>query len=200
MNYSLVLSVILLSFISIGCKEELKYKYQDKAKVTDCPFEDAPLMQEALYSFENDISAFFNHDEYTPGSPIYFQYGYANFIYTGATGDANFKEMASPHTLQLLEKLKQHPELWNMQGSASNLNYENDYVTCLISNIQNAEMKQKIETLKSVNYLSPITMADIYRINVIDAASDKNFAMFIALETYYQQLLKVDLSASTGNE
>lgn len=186
--------------ISFGCKEELKYKYQDKAKVLDCPFEDAQLMQEALYSFEYDISEFFNHDEYTPGSPIYFQYGYANFIYTGATGDANFKDIASPHTLQLLEKLKQYPELWNMQGSASNLNYENEYVNCLISNIKNPDIKHKIETLKSVNYLSPTTMADIYRINVIDAATDKNFAMFIALETYYQQLLKVDFSASTGNE
>ncbi len=37
-------------------------------------------------------------------------------------------------------------------------------------------------------------MAENYRINISNANTDKNFALFLALETYYQYLADMDFS------
>ncbi len=195
-----VISVLFIALGTISCNETLEYKYQDKGQVIDCPGVDSKLIHEALYSFENDIGTFYNNENFNPNSIVFIEYGYANFIFPGAMGDADYKSIASPHTIKLIEELKKEDQLWDRNLGESNLNYNSEFVKCLISKIQNEDIKIKLENLIEVNALSPKIMAEIYRVNSYNTLQDKYFAMFIALDTYYQYTLDIDLSKPTGNE
>jgi len=185
--------IIIASYYSCG-GDLLEYKYQDKELNINCTQIDIPLMKEALYSFEDDIASFYNNENYSPGTRIYYHFGYANFIYTGATGEADFQNIVSTHSLSILSKLRKEPELYIEKKDASNLNYQHEYVQCLINQIKNAEIKDKIKTLLSVDFLTPKNMAEFYRVNIEDAKTDKHFALFIALDTYYQYLIDLEES------
>lgn len=182
-----------------SCGDGLEYKYQDRELTVACHQIDGNLMKEALYSFEEDISAFYNNDNYVPNTPIYYRFGYANFIFTGATGEAKFEQMVSPHSLGILKELKKQEGLFIENQKGSNLNYNHEFVKCLIEKIENKEIKDKINTLLSVNFFSPKTMAEFYRVNNLDVETDKNFAMFIALDTYYQHLIDLEKSNEKSN-
>jgi hypothetical protein len=185
--------IIIASYYSCG-GDLLEYKYQDKELNMNCKQIDIPLMKEALYSFEDDIASFYNNENYSPGTRIYYHFGYANFIYTGATGEADFQNIVSTHSLSILSKLRKEPELYIEKKDASNLNYQHEFVQCLINQIKNAEIKDKIKTLLSVDFLTPKNMAEFYRVNIEDAKTDKHFALFIALDTYYQYLIDLEES------
>lgn len=189
--------IIIVSFYS--CGDQLEYKYQDNELSIDCKEIDINLMKEALYSFENDIASFYNNENYSPGARIYYQFGYANFIYTGATGEANFKNIVSPHSLSILSELRKEPNLFIKKEGASNLNYDHEFTQCLINQIKNTEIKDKIKTLLSVNFLTPKNMAEFYRVNIEDTNTDKHFALFIALDTYYQYLIDLEESNLNNN-
>ncbi|PKA83810.1 hypothetical protein ATE92_1976 [Ulvibacter sp. MAR_2010_11] len=186
---------LVLGILTTSCNEKFDYKYKDKAQVVSCPGADNALLNEALFSFENDIASFYNQDNYPLGSPMFFEFGYANYMYTGATAEADFKNMVSPYTLQILEKLKKEKQLWEKSSKETTLNYKSEFVQCLIENIKNQEIKQKIQTLLDVDYLNPAFMAEFYRVNSVDALDDKYFALFIALETYYPRLMKIEFTA-----
>lgn len=193
--------LLLIAVIAMySCGEPIAYKYQNKEMDIACAGIDPSLLKEALYSFENDISAYYNNEQYSPGSAVYFEFGYANFIYPGATGTADYAKIASSHTIAIMHILKKEESLWNKNAKDSKLNYKHPFVKCLIENIDNKEIKEKIETLQSVNYFTPTIMSEFYRVHVGDALTDKHFALFIALETYYQNLLEIDFSAMSKNE
>jgi len=198
MKNKFVLLIAILFMYS--CSESIAYKYQKNEMNIACSGIDQALMKEALYSFENDIATYYNNEKYSPGSAVYFEYGYANFIFPGATNTADYRKIASPHTVKVLEILKKEESLWNKNATDSKLNYNHEFVKCLISNIQNPEIKERIQTLLDANYFNPKIMAELYRVNIGDAITDNNFALFIALETYYQNLLEIDFSATTKNE
>ena len=191
--------LVLVIFIA-GCGESITYKYQNNELNMAYQGEDTNLLKEALYSFENDIAVYYENEEYSLGPSVNVEYGYASFIYPSASGTADFKKIASPHTTKIVELLKKEESLWNKNGKDSKLNYNHELVKCLINNIQNAEIKERIETLLDANYFSPTIMTEFYRVNIGDALTDKNFALFIALETYYQNLLEIDFSSETKNE
>lgn len=194
----LILTIIIIAG-SYSCNNGIEYKYQDRELQLSCDQIDGNLMKEALCSFEEDISAFYNNDNYPPNTAIYYRFGYANFIYTGATGEAKFDLMVSPHSLNILKELKKQEGLFVENKEGSRLNYDHEFVQCLINNIQNKEIKDKINTLLSVNFFSPKTMAELYRVNNRDIETDKNFAMFIALDTYYQYLIDIEKSNENSN-
>ena len=185
--------IIIASYYSCG-GDLLEYKYQDKELTIDCKEIDIPILKEALYSFEDDIASFYNNENYSPGTSIYYQFGYANFIYTGSTGEADFKNIVSPHSLSVLSELRKEPELFIEKKGASNLNYQHEFVQCLINQIKNTEIQDKIKTLLSVDFLTPKNMAEFYRVNIEDAKTDRHFALFIALDTYYQYLIDLEES------
>lgn len=193
------LMLLVLIAVMLGCGEAITYKYQNNDLDIACSNMDVALLKEALYSFENDIGVYYKNEEYNPGNNINIEYGYASFIYPGASGTADFKKIASPHTQAIMTLLKKEESLWNKNGEGSKLNYDHELVQCLISNIQNPEIKERIQTLLGANFFSPAIMTEYYRVNVGDAFTDKNFALFIALETYYQNLFELDFS-ETNNE
>jgi hypothetical protein len=185
--------LLLIIPILISCKEPIQYKFQDEVKVVSCEGADNDLMHEAYYSFLEDIYQYYKKNERNPQF-INTYYSLAQYIYRGAMGEVDYLVFASPHTLDLVEELRKDEDLWNMESKKSNLNYHNEFVNCLIENIQNEDTRIKIEALRESNSLSPMILAEYYRINIKDTQTDKNFEMFLALDAYYQYLMEVDLS------
>ncbi|MCB0457046.1 MAG: hypothetical protein R2776_03855 [Flavobacteriaceae bacterium] len=191
----LVLTLFVASIVS--CEEPLEYKYQDKPQLVDCPGADKALMHEALYSFQEDIAAYYNkHSDYAKGSSNYYVEAYMKFVYFGFSGEAKFDEIVSPHSLQLLKKLKQIDGLWTTGNAKSNLNYHHEYVSCLFENITDEDVKARLLSLLKVNYLSPEMVAEPMREDVQKIVNDSYLAMYMMLDAYYQYLINYDLPES----
>ena len=204
---TLFLAVIVATLFS-ACKQKpnIEYKFQDKPKVVDCPGIDSDLIHEALYSFELDIGNAFNfRNVFNPKMDIFYSQGYANFIYRGAAGTVDYKGIASPHTVAVFRELQKIEGLWLIDNERSHLNYDHEYVECLLSNIQSDDIRQTIASLREINSMTPKMIAEPLRKNIQAAyEDDMYFAMYVALDTFYQYLFDVDLSevqdTATPNE
>lgn len=183
-------SVIIL----MGCKETIDFKYTDRDKVLNCKDADNKLMQEALYSFQDDIGKATPNNRYKEGTPPYYKFAYANYIYKGVNEEANYQEIASLHSIAIADLLHDDQDLWVGSKPNIKLNYQSNYVQCLIDNFDNKAVKQTFQNLNEANSLSLRLLVDTFMLNVKDAETDKDFALFIALDTYYRPLLNRDFS------
>ena len=190
MKNILFLSIFIATIFS--CTESFPYKYQDKEQVIECSQIDSKLIHEALYSFQNDISRHYLK-EIQEKEYLNFTFSYNQYIYRGAKGNLDFKEIVSPHTLLIVNELKKEEDLFIKVSGKNTLNYQNEFVKCLINNIKNEEIKNKMINLIEVNYLSPDVMAENYRATTFDTKTDFDYLMFIALQTYYQRLLDIEI-------
>jgi len=184
--------LLLISILALGaCKEPIEYKYQDRELGIECTGLDSKLAQEAYYSFRNDLA------EYTMKNMVEIDYhnypfSLALFVFKGAEGTADYKDIVSPHTIKILNELKKETQLWDLQSDKSNLNYHSEFINCLIEGIQNDEVKQAIVSFREVNSQNPKSFAELYRTSIVDADKDLNFATFLAFEIYYQYLYDLE--------
>ena len=192
MNKIVLILVTIATLSSCSDSDPFPYKYQNEQQVINCSNSDSKIMNEALYAFREDISRYFLK-EIQKKDYLNFLYSYQQYIYRGAKGNLFYNEIVSDHTIKVYNELLKQDNLFIKTKGKSNLNYKNEFVQCLINNIQNTEMKNKIIDLINVDYLSPDVMAENYRITTEDANTDPNFLMFIALDTYYQRLLDLDI-------
>ncbi len=171
-----------------SCEKPLDYKYQDKKQINICQGIDINLANEAYYSFRQDIAEYAlksNQTEY-----LDYQFSLALYIFNGAAGKADYKAIASQHSLDILEKLKQEGQIWE-NPSTGELNYHSEFISCLIENIQKEEIRSALLSLREINSINKVSLAEDYRTTIIKAETDKAYAMFIAFETYYKYLSKI---------
>lgn len=179
----------------IGCEKPLDYKFQDKPQKVECPGIDKSLMHEALYSFQEDLGAQYNdYTDYKKGGTQYYMEGYAQFVFFGFSGTAPYQKMVSPHSLDILKELQNERDLWTSKNGKIALNYSSDYVSCLLTSIANEELREKLNSLKEVDYLTPQIIAETMRINVIEVVQDPYLAMYMALDAYYQPLMNIEFT------
>ncbi|MGB0788953.1 MAG: hypothetical protein ACPG7E_00645 [Marinirhabdus sp.] len=188
---NLPLLLLLALTLPAACKKESPgtFKYQEQPKELKCQRPDMPLLYEAMHSFREDLAAHFDFKELGTGTDLYYQNGYNQYIYRGSEGTFNLNQFTSPHTLTLVEKLKKADNLWVYDGEKYTLDYKADFVHCLIRNIQNKTIRNMLQTLNAHNSLAPKLMAELHRKNVNSIHQDQHYLMFIALDTYYQQLV-----------
>ncbi|MGK0234026.1 MAG: hypothetical protein ACI9EK_000541 [Psychroserpens sp.] len=187
------IAIIPLITLFLSCSKKINYKYQDKEQLISCNTEDDKLLNEALHSFEFDIATYYEKTVVDIES-FNIETGYYYFIHNGAMGSADYKEIVSSHSLQILKRLKEKGFLTNTISPYSNLNYKNETISCIINNMKNEKLKNSLHSQVEVNYLNPKLMADTYRIAIDDAFTDRYFALFIALETYYQYLADLNIT------
>jgi len=189
MKYKLIklFSLILIFSTFYSCSKSIEYKFLNKEKLsTNCDEINSDLTNEAYYSFREDIAEYAKNNVKT--ERIEYQYSLALFIVNGASGEADYKNIISAHTQQILKLLQQENQLWNNDNS---LNYHSNYINCLIENIKNSEIKNAILFYRDKK-LSKNELVEIYRLNIRETATDTHFAMFIAFESYYQFLNKLE--------
>lgn len=176
----LLISVFLL--VSCGKKQNLKFEYSDKTLDISCDQIDSTLIKEALFSFEDDITKKYTTEFYDTRN------AYRKYIYYGMSGKAPYGEMVSPHTLEVMQQLKNVKGLWLPGNDKSVLNYDHPFVSCLLENISNSGLKTTISSLKSVNALSPAILERRVRNVINEVGRDKYLAIYIALDSYYGRL------------
>lgn len=193
MKHKFVLLAII-TLVFMGCKQPMDYKYQDKPQTVDCPGLDKNLMHEALYSFQEDIAAYYNqYTDYRPGTKSYYIEAYSQYVFFGFSGGARFQEIVSNHSLKLLEELKKQPGLFIEKEGRLELNYDHEYVDCLFNSISDEDLRTQFAAMRKVDYLSPQIVAELMRINVLKITQDPYLAMYMCLDAYYQYLADMDL-------
>ena len=118
---------------------------------------------------------------------------YANYIYEGALGNADYKSIISAHTKNVMSELKKETQLWDKKPAMSNLNYNSEFVNCLIENFKDKDMAATIQSLNTANSMTPKLMAERFRTTIKAALEDPNYGMYIALDTYYQYLFDLEI-------
>lgn len=188
---NILFSLIFITAIS-SCTESFPYKYQDEKQIIECSQIDSKLIHEALYSFKNDISKHYLK-EIKEKEYLDFIYSYNQYIYKGAMGNVGFNEIASNHTLLIVNELKKEGNLFIKVEGNNRLNYQNEFVQCLINSIKTEDIKIKIINLIDVDYLSPEVMVENYLKTSLDTHVDPSYLMFVALDTYYLRLLDIEI-------
>jgi hypothetical protein len=186
--YNLLIGYFFVLIIS-ACSAPFEYKYNDEPMQVSCAGANDKLLNEALYSFFDDITVYYRTKSNDPSQSGMSTYeAYANYVYNGALGQADYESIVSNHTKNVMNELRKETQLWDRKPAMSNLNYNSEFVNCLISNIKDKDMALSIQALNSANSMTPKLMADRFRLNIKAALVDPNYGMYIALDTYYQYL------------
>ena len=189
----LTLFILTLILSLTGCKNEasptviVDYKYADKDQVINCEGINNQLLNEALYSFENDISKAYN----TKNS---LGRAYALFFRNAMTNRARYTEIVSEHTKEVFEALKNEKGLWLEQNPKSRLNYNNEIIDCIGENMKVKDLKTTFNALLSTNSMSPMLYGEPVRASIAQATQDKHLALYIALDFYYANLFNIDFT------
>ncbi len=197
MKKSILLFSLVWMFVSCNQGSTLEYKYQEQPQTVECMGADKALMHEALYSFQDDIDDYFKNKGTGEKN---LAKAYATYIYRGTMGSLDFGMVSSKHTRDILTNLlAKNGDLFVKQNGKTVLNFNNEYVICLVDNIKNEDIKRIIKNLQLVNDMRVELLVEPYRRNVKDVHIDQNFAMLIALQTYYAHLADVDFSKMAEN-
>ena len=193
------IGAVLILLGTQSCEPKIEYKYSEKTQPVECSELDKALMHEAMYSFEQDIAAHYNFRNYDPASPMYINNAYSNYVYGGATDSAPFLDIYTEHSRQLLIVLMGIDDLFVKSNDKYDLNYEHPYMQCIISNIQDDDLRISIQSLLDAGAYDTNLMKTPFRRKAVQSAKDKNLAMFMALATYYKNLLNRNVQEIAPN-
>jgi len=184
-------AVLLSLILSLNaCQQGPEYRFQDEPKVVSCPEMNEDFMHELLYSFREDIGAFYNqYTDYIKGSRSYYFEAYGQYVYFGFSGTARFDDIASDHSRALLQELRKEKDFWIIKDKQERLNYNHPYLICLIDGIADDDLRLALQNLRQAKSLTPELIAETMRINVQKVISDPNLSMYLALDGFYQPLI-----------
>lgn len=186
---------ILLSTLILSCSQspKMQYKYGDKEQTIACSNQNNALLNEALHSFENDLQNYKKSDNTNLIS------AYGQFMFRGLQGSAAYKEIANDHSIAIRNLLLAEGILI-YNGLKSNLNYKHPAVQCLVNSIEDTDLQKTIKALIDTNSMDPKLFTSRLRNFGRQAEKNRNQALFIALEAYYQNLVGITLEQSLPNE
>ncbi|WP_379952909.1 hypothetical protein [Dokdonia sp. R78006] len=190
--YNLIVAIIIaVGVVSCENQASLEYKHADKEQVINCENENNALLNEALYQFEQDIT-----NAYDPESQL-INKAYANFLYAGFSGVAEYERLATSHTLAIRKELVKEGFIKD-GGFKSNLVYDN--ILCVLKNIEDPQLALMIEALVDSNTMDPKLFNSRMRNFAYKSQSDRYTALYVALDTYYQQLTMTEIPVKKSNE
>ena len=123
MNLKLTSIVFLLIFTVFSCKKESHfsdYKYTDKPVAFTCEGINSKLLNEALYSFEDDIA---NHYK-GKGKNYRLDQAYSQIIRNSVFGTLKLEDIVSKHTVSVFEALKNESWLVNNEAAVGLARFE----------------------------------------------------------------------------
>lgn len=195
MRTRLIYFVICL--ILVNCKEEqpeLIFKYADKPQVVNCDGLDTALLNEALYTFESNIS-----ENYAQNNPN-LSYTYRLFLKESTNNTADYNKLSNRHSLDVFQALRNVKGLWIERNNTISLNYKHDIFSCIANNIQDKDLSTTFNALLSTNSMSLRMLKDVLIAKSSRLNSDKYLATYVALELYYSKLSNVDLSKKDNSQ
>lgn len=192
LKFKLIGCFMLVALCS--CKKEAdektlnNYKFSEKGIVLNCDKFDVKLLNEALFSFEEDILK-----AYGQNNPNLTR-AYSQFIRNALYNRVKYTDVVSPHSAEIFEVLKSRQELWDFENPDTHLDYKSSVMSCISDNMLDKSLKTTLDALISTNSMSPKLYGPALQSNYGAAIRDKYLSAYIALEFYYGKLFDVDLS------
>jgi len=178
----LILTAILLT--SCNQKDKFDFKFADQEQVISCSETHNALLNEALYSFENDLIK--RYDSINQKKVK----AYGSFIYKGMEGTIKYEDIITPNTLPIANALLDENILIK-DKSPSHLNYEHPTVQCVVDNIKDESIRNTINALIDTKTMNPKLFNTRLRNFGRNAEKDRYLSLFIGLDGYYQQMLNI---------
>ncbi|SEQ74606.1 hypothetical protein SAMN05421824_2196 [Hyunsoonleella jejuensis] len=192
MKLKFITFLVVITLFSCKKQAEEKtletYKYADKGIVLNCDKFDLKLLNEALFSFEDDILK-----AYGQNNPNLTR-AYSQFVRNAIYGRVKYADVVSPHSAQIFEVLKSRSELWSVDNPSTKLNYNSSVIECISNNMLDKSLKTTFDALIETNSMSPKLYGPALQSNYGAAIRDKYLSAYVALEFYYGKLFDVDLS------
>ena len=180
-----LLAVTLILFVT-SCKKDVqlsKFNFAEKGIVVNCDKFDLKLLNEALFTFENDIVITYGGDKKNLSK------AYSQFVRSAVYNSVKYKDITTPHTLEVVKVLKTKTDLWNADNT---LNYNSKLFKCLTENIKSNDLKRTIKALTETNTMNKKVFGPAVLSNYRTAVTDKYLATYIALDFFYANLLNID--------
>jgi len=189
-NFSILVFVLVSTLLS--CKQEVtlaEYKFSDKDMVINCGDKDSKLINEALYSFEDDITSFYKNKNNPNGNlPLV----YSQFLRNYSGRRINYEELVTPHTLEVFNVLKTRQDLWDLNSNVSKLNYYGSFFSCIASNVQDKNLKPTLNALLTTHSMSPRMFTAPLLTQYRAVANDKYLSAYVAFDLFYAKLFDID--------
>lgn len=193
MNSKITLITFLLVITLFSCKKEspfTDFKYADKPVAFTCEGVNSKLLNEALYSFEDDIAKHYNKGIPNPR----LDKAYSQILRNAAFGRLKLEDIVSKHTVSVFEALKKEDNLWDSTNPKSHLNYNSATLKCISNSIKDTNTKTTLNALLSTNSMAPKLFGPAIVNKYRNALNDRSLAMYIALDLYYAKMFDVDFS------
>ena len=185
-----IITLILTLLLITSCTKEktkFQYKYSNQDDLFKCSTQHEKLIKEAVYTFEDYITK-----HYTFKNKNTTANGYNGYLKLLFYDRAPASEYFSAHLKEVVKILKEKKDLWIQNGSKTRLNYNNEFVNCLIQSIQDEELKNILSVLTKSNTLKPVVIAPLLFENRKLMTTDKALATYVALDMFYTQLFYMD--------
>lgn len=183
------LFAIAILITSVSCKKEapLEFKHADKPNVLACEFPKGDLYKEAVFSFEEDIINLFKGTgtNYTPSR------SYITFITNAMNDKIKVEDIASRHSYDIAQLLKNDPDIWNRSGKTTTLDYSAPFMDCIANNIKITDIKTTFNALLSTNSMRPKLILTPLRGVARQIQGDGSLKTFVAFEYFYSKLMGV---------
>lgn len=187
-----IVFVILTTVLLTSCEQKAKFdfKFADQEQVISCSEDYNALLNEALYSFENDL-----YTKYDSINKSKIK-SYGAFIYRGMDGSAQYDQMITPNTYPMVDALLAEGILIK-DKSPSHLNYEHPAVQCVVEHIKDEDLRRTIKALIDTKTMNPKLFSSRLRNFGRNAEKDRYLALFIGLDGYFQQILNISPQESS---
>lgn len=200
------LAAIMLVALMFSCANTAKektlkaFKFEEKGVVVSCNDFDVKLLNEALFSFEEDILQSYGKPTNAPTSNPNLYRAYSQFIRNAIYGQVKYAEVLSPHSVEIFEVLKSKSDLWNTDNPIHKLNYNHPLINCVADNMLDKDLKTTFTALLETNSMNPRLFGPALQSNYGAVMRDKYLASYVALEFYYGKLFNKDLSTVTDKK
>lgn len=176
------LIMVTTTIISCNQKATFDFKFADQPQVITCDETQDALLNETLYSFENDL--IMKYDSINKSKVK----GYGLFVYRGMDGTAKYEEIITENTRPIIDALIAENILIENK-TPSQLNYEHPTVKCIINNIKDEDLKRTINALIDTKTMDPKLFNSRFKNYGHNVDNDRYLALYIALDAYYQHIL-----------
>lgn len=190
----LKLTFMTLSLTLFNCKNETtsfnNYKYANQENVLVCENVDTKLYLEALLSFEEDITSY-----YDPKTKD-LRRSYSFYTRNAIANKTIYQDLVSPHTMEVFEALKNDKDLWNTDNS---INYNSELFSCIGNNFKNKDLQTTFKALVSTNSMRPQLFGAPLTKHVKNSHEDRYMAAYVAFDLFYANLFNIDPTTITEN-
>jgi len=189
-TFSIKLLLLLLIFNLTSCKKEnstsslSEYKYADLTQTINCSTLDSKLLNEALYTFENDIANFYDNKQKNVIR------AYNVFIRKAASKNKPvLQEFVSEHSVNVAKALNETGIFYN-----NGLNYNHDIIKCIGENMSASGLETTFNALISTNSMGKELFQPALTGKASSMGKDKYLGLYVALEYFYSEVNKIDFS------